>query len=299
MSVRLQRLLARVLTFLPPLHLHLHPASRLLPNVAPQHTRPRIPPCFDLEETLSNMESKLQSLKVAELKQLLTAAGLAVSGNKPDLIQRLLENPQATASLGGQEAAPALASTATPATPVPAAATPTPAPAPAPAPATAPPTSDHDTSSTPAPAADPSEEDRRQALIAELEKRKARAAKFGQPLGEAERKLERAIKFGLDPKEEAAVSKLTKPLSTPADRRKEKKESGAKKEGNKEGNKEAVKEETEEEKEKRLKAVEEEKEKARRRAERFGLSTGDGKHGEKRKREEGANGGAGEKKVKA
>lgn len=45
------------------------------------------------------MEAKLQSLKVPELKELLQAAELPVSGNKADLIKRLLENPQATASL--------------------------------------------------------------------------------------------------------------------------------------------------------------------------------------------------------
>lgn len=45
------------------------------------------------------MEAKLQLLKVTELKELLQAAELPVSGNKADLIKRLLENPEATKSL--------------------------------------------------------------------------------------------------------------------------------------------------------------------------------------------------------
>ncbi|SAM81684.1 uncharacterized protein UBRO_03209 [Ustilago bromivora] len=240
------------------------------------------------------MESKLQSLKVTELKQLLTAAGLAVSGNKPDLIQRLLENPQATASLGGGEEA-ASSPAQPPAAPAPVSADPTPTPALAlaasePALSTTKTTQNGaaQTFTTSTSPAEPSEEEGRQALIVELEKRKARAAKFGQPLGEAERKLERAIKFGLDPTE-AAVSKLTKALSNPADKRKEKKE-----------RREAVvvekkPEETEDERKEREKREEEEKKKASRRAERFGLKTSG--EGEKRKGEE-ANGGV-EKRVKA
>lgn len=212
------------------------------------------------------MESKLASLKVADLKQLLTAAGLPVSGNKPDLIQRLLENPAATASLGG--GAPAVASPApTPAAvaaPAPAAPSPAPVDASTPAPAPAPEAASNG-QTTEAP--QQSEEERRQALIAELEKRKARAAKFGQPLGEAERKLERAIKFGLDPEEEAGVAKLSKPLATREPKRRG--EKGEKKEV--EG-KAAKEQETEEQKQARLAAVKAEKEKARKRAERFGLT---------------------------
>uniref|UniRef100_V5ET55 SAP domain-containing protein n=1 Tax=Kalmanozyma brasiliensis (strain GHG001) TaxID=1365824 RepID=V5ET55_KALBG len=231
------------------------------------------------------MESKLQSLKVAELKALLTTAGLGVSGNKPDLIARLLENPSATASLGGGEAAPAPASTAAPSAPAPApvapaASTATPAAAPA-APA-------------PAPAADetgPSEEQRRQALILELEKRKARAAKFGTPLGEAERKLERAIKFGLDPNDEANVAKLGQALGARPASKGERKSKEAKTEA-KEA-KTSQPKESEEEKAARLKREEEEKEKARKRAERFGIKVDD--EG-KRKRDEGVNGA--EKKVR-
>ena len=45
------------------------------------------------------MEAKLQALKVAELKELLHSAQLPTSGNKPDLVKRLLENPDATQTL--------------------------------------------------------------------------------------------------------------------------------------------------------------------------------------------------------
>lgn len=45
------------------------------------------------------MEAKLQSLKVAELKELLQAGSLPVTGNKADLVRRLLEHPEATQSL--------------------------------------------------------------------------------------------------------------------------------------------------------------------------------------------------------
>lgn len=49
------------------------------------------------------MESKLQALKVVDLKKLLQDANLPVSGAKADLVKRLLENPEATSSLGGEE----------------------------------------------------------------------------------------------------------------------------------------------------------------------------------------------------
>lgn len=49
------------------------------------------------------MESKLQALKVPDLKKLLQDANLPVSGTKAELIKRLLENPTATSSLGGGE----------------------------------------------------------------------------------------------------------------------------------------------------------------------------------------------------
>lgn len=53
-------------------------------------------------------------------------------------------------------------------------------------------------SSSPAVAPEESAEDKKAALIAELEKRKARAAKFGLPVEEVEAKLKRAIKFGVE-----------------------------------------------------------------------------------------------------
>ena len=239
------------------------------------------------------MEAKLQSLKVPELKALLTAAGLSVSGNKPDLIQRLVDNPAATASLGGEQAS---ASTRA------AESTPVSAPAPVhstPASAT--------TSTTSAPKDTPSiasttttalptaatggdaskvdnngasdagvsasanaeqqrasEEERTRALILELEKRKARAAKFGQPLGEAERKLERAIKFGLDPTDEANVAKLNQPLGTRPVSKKDKSPAAP-------SQKHPNPPETDEQKQHRLAHLQQEKEKALKRAHRFGL----------------------------
>lgn len=47
------------------------------------------------------MEAKLQALKVPELKALLQKASLPTSGNKADLVQRLVENPAAAASVTG------------------------------------------------------------------------------------------------------------------------------------------------------------------------------------------------------
>lgn len=178
------------------------------------------------------MEAHLQSLKVPELKALLQGASLPVSGNKADLIKRLLENPEVTASVAGTEEQqqPAAAvsdaadgeliqADAAPASAAPAA-TSNGKPAASSATTTAPPTSTDAASALPAAAAatttsvttgteateaaaapspdQPSVEETRKQLIAELEKRKARAARFGQELGEAERKLERAIKFGAD-----------------------------------------------------------------------------------------------------
>ena len=47
------------------------------------------------------MESKLQALKVTDLKKLLQDANLPVSGTKAELIKRLIENPSAAASVAG------------------------------------------------------------------------------------------------------------------------------------------------------------------------------------------------------
>jgi SAP domain-containing ribonucleoprotein len=248
-------------TFLPPVSLPYldHVADFRNPTTA--HTG-RL---YTQSPELGTMEAKLQSLKVAELKALLTSAGLAVSGNKPDLIQRLLENPAATASLGGeaQEAAAAAEPAAAPEAVVEAASEPSPAP-----PAAAPASVSEAKAASPAASAaavQASESEQRDALIRELEKRKARAAKFGQPLGEAERKLERAIKFGLAASDEADVAKLSQPLGAGAPT--------PKREGNKQNKaaQPAQRVESEEDKQQRLAALEAEKEKARKRAERFGL----------------------------
>lgn len=231
------------------------------------------------------METKLQALRVTDLKALLTSAGLSVSGNKPDLIQRLLENPSATASLGGaeQETEAAATAAAAEAVPTPAAtsvqalapaavavealpAASASAPAPAPvaafvAPVASVPAQVNNGSPVEAPP-QPEAEAHRQALIVELEKRKQRAAKFGQPLGEAERKLERAIKFGLDAEDQANVAKLMQPLgSRPAKPAKPTKQSSDK----------TTPVHTEQENKARFAQLQVDKEKAKKRAERFGL----------------------------
>lgn len=227
------------------------------------------------------MEAKLQSLKVPELKALLTQASLPATGVKADLIARLVANPQATASLNGGSEETANKPTQQPATPAAPAATPAAAPkVQNPTPAQTSKTTAAAAESAPAQpteATQPtepeqSEEERRQVLIAELEKRKARAAKFGQPLGEAEAKLERLIKFGIDATEEAAVAKLAKPLGTKKSRggRESKPQEQQKKETPSIPSKP---QETESEKADRLAKMEIEKEKARKRAERFGLPT--------------------------
>lgn len=62
-----------------------------------------------------------------------------------------------------------------------------------------------------APAAEPalpSQEERTQAHIAELEKRKARALRFGQPTEELEKEIERVTKFGLPTTEGAASERV-------------------------------------------------------------------------------------------
>ncbi|WFD39419.1 uncharacterized protein MJAP1_002396 [Malassezia japonica] len=167
------------------------------------------------------MEAQLQSLKVPELKDLLQKASLPITGNKPDLIKRLLENPAATASLGGEstdapstesEAAPAAApvapaaEAAAPAA-APAAAAPAAADAPkADAPADAP--ADETADAPAAEPAQPSQEERTQAHLAELEKRKARALRFGQPTEELEKEIERVAKFGLPTTEGAASERV-------------------------------------------------------------------------------------------
>ena len=51
-------------------------------------------------------------------------------------------------------------------------------------------------------------EERKARLVEELEKRKARAARWGTATGEAEAKLERAIKFGIDAESDGALKTL-------------------------------------------------------------------------------------------
>ena len=51
-------------------------------------------------------------------------------------------------------------------------------------------------------------EDRKRELLAELEKRKVRAQRFGEPTEEIERKIQRIERFGLDAADAAGVSKI-------------------------------------------------------------------------------------------
>lgn len=51
-------------------------------------------------------------------------------------------------------------------------------------------------------------EDRKRDLLAELEKRKARAQRFGEPTEEIERKIQRIQRFGLEAADAAGVSKI-------------------------------------------------------------------------------------------
>ncbi|CAO1620568.1 unnamed protein product [Jaminaea pallidilutea] len=263
------------------------------------------------------MESHLQSLKVPELKQLLTAHSLPLSGNKPDLIQRLLENPEATsgiqlpgngdASSKPTDAPPAADSSktqiASPPTaaqgngvkksPAPPAAAPATSTAIATAPAKAlspqPPAKGAsplaDAGATAA-AAGPTVEERKKALVSELEKRKARAARFGQELGETDKKLERALKFGADGQESSTedMDRLESELgfrktAAGGAGKKEKPSKGSERKQEQASAKgkeakvapEPVKELTEEEKAAKAKADAELEEAKRRRAERFGL----------------------------
>ncbi|WFD32033.1 hypothetical protein MSPP1_003075 [Malassezia sp. CBS 17886] len=145
------------------------------------------------------MEAQLQSLKVAELKDLLIAASLPVTGNKPDLVKRLLEHPEATKKLE-QEADASGAADTSPAAAVNAAedAQPSAASAPsvsgsAPAAGDAAPVAAVSSDAT---AATPSAEERKQTHLAELEKRKARALRFGMPTEELEQEIKRVTEFG-------------------------------------------------------------------------------------------------------
>ncbi|WFD00747.1 hypothetical protein MYAM1_003499 [Malassezia yamatoensis] len=138
------------------------------------------------------MESKLQSLKVPELKELLTKASLPINGNKPDLIQRLLENPSATTSLSSTETEPSQQKESVPEKSegsVPKSETST---------AKATETKPADDVSQAAPSVqDVDQEARTRAHLSELEKRKSRAVRFGQPTEDLEKEIDRVKKFGL------------------------------------------------------------------------------------------------------
>ncbi len=162
------------------------------------------------------MDAKLQALKVPELKALLQAASLPVSGNKADLIARLLENPSATASLSeGEAAAPqeeAPAAAPAPATEAPAAAdasaaAPTDAATNGSAPVTeAAPTTSAPPASTEAQApqqsAEEAKEKQKASILEELQKRLRRLQKFStggenEQIEALEKQIARIERFGL------------------------------------------------------------------------------------------------------
>lgn len=150
------------------------------------------------------MEAKLQSLRVPELKELLQKAGLIATGNKPDLIRRLLENPSATASLEGESPGKTESSESKD---EPAKDKPTDTTTPAKS------TDSSNTASAPTSSAQsaapaPSDEERKRTQLAELEKRKARALRFGEPVEDIERKIQRIERFGLEAQDTAGIAKI-------------------------------------------------------------------------------------------
>ncbi|WFD36419.1 hypothetical protein MCUN1_003298 [Malassezia cuniculi] len=154
------------------------------------------------------MESKLQSLRVPELKELLQKADLATTGNKPDLIKRLLENPSAIESLSEPEAAPpAESSTADEAAQQAPAASAAPAEAPAASEAAAAPAPAAETSAPTDDGASAADE-RKRTQLEELQKRKARALRFGEPVDDIERKIQRIERFGLEDKDAVGIQKI-------------------------------------------------------------------------------------------
>lgn len=64
----------------------------------------------------------------------------------------------------------------------------------------------------PAKTSTPSEDDRKESLLAELEKRKARAIRFGQPYEDLEKQISRIRKFGLEGQEGDGVDRLDSEL---------------------------------------------------------------------------------------
>ena len=167
------------------------------------------------------MTTDYSKLKVTELKELLNSRSLPVSGKKEELVARLTEsdaaNPASSANdlLGDlappeeeydwdtpttaakpAAAAPVTAAAAAPAKPAPSTSTTTtPSAKPVPAPkatVTQPDTKPESTT----PATTTTDADTEAALAVELEKRKKRAERFGIPLAESVKALERARRFG-------------------------------------------------------------------------------------------------------
>lgn len=170
-------------------------------------------------------EAKLQSLKVPELKALLSQAGLAVSGNKADLVARLVEHekskpaqdapaPTSTAEedlLAFDEAAPesnketkstAALDPPAPGAPEPSEATPsaTPAAAPGAASSDAAPAPVPEPEPEPEQAPEPSSEELKESALAELNKRLKRLEKFDadpEQAAEITKQITRIEKFGV------------------------------------------------------------------------------------------------------
>jgi len=171
--------------------------------------------------------------KVTELKEMLSSRGLPTSGNKSDLVARLNEAdskqgakdakavdlgddllpPEDEIDWDANDTQKRLASTTAaalivsssnlsqPKAPIPAAPAITSAAKPAPAPAAAAttkptePAKPSETTAKPAPSTD----DAADAAAIELEKRKKRAERFGIPLNDSAKALERAHRFGVTP----------------------------------------------------------------------------------------------------
>lgn len=121
-----------------------------------------------------------------------------------------------------------------------------------------------------------SEEEKKVALIVELEKRKARAARWGLPTADVEAKLQRAIKFGIDANQDPTLDKLEGGLKGGKKRevKGEKKEEDAGSKVTADKKHPAPKPiETEEEKAARIARQEADEAAKKRRAERFGIPT--------------------------
>lgn len=172
----------------------------------------------------STMEAKLQALKVAELKELLHSAQLPTSGNKPDLVKRLLENPDATQTLqdasgDDKTAAPQKPAESTGQNITKPHAVSAPASEPSKASSNSTATSstlpENKTTDTgqPSNAADSTAAQRKEDLLAELEKRKSRAIRFGQPYDDLEKQISRIHKFGIETNEANGVDRLESELN--------------------------------------------------------------------------------------